>query len=186
MYLTIHQRDKCVIKKLTHFLRIAIIAISWTVVYALMVNFVMSFFWQFDIFKLRYWKIISNFWGSGGVIDTASEIFFILALVAIIPLWILGWKKANKLSYVKIIFFPFFWYNNYLNKKYASEPNRIVIKNIGSNKNQKKQSPQEMMEEMIANRMPKAKDKKDLNSNKIRSNFEEKSRSFHQKSGSGS
>ncbi len=31
-----------------------------------------------------------------------------------------------------------------------------------------------MMEEMISSRMPQAKEKKDLNSSKIRSNFEQK------------
>ena len=44
-----------------------------------------------------------------------------------------------------------------------------------------KRSQQQVMEEMIASRMPQEKDKKDLNSNKIRSNFEEKNRGFHQK-----
>ena len=45
----------------------------------------------------------------------------------------------------------------------------------------KKQTPQQMMEEMISSRMPQAKEKKDLNSSKIRSNFEQKNRKFHEK-----
>lgn len=49
----------------------------------------------------------------------------------------------------------------------------------------KKQTPQQMMEEMISSRMPQAKEKKDLNSSKIRSNFEQKNRKFHEKMESG-
>ena len=46
-----------------------------------------------------------------------------------------------------------------------------------------KQTPQQMLEEMISSRMPKQKDKKDLNSSKIRSSFEEKNKTFHEKVG---
>jgi hypothetical protein len=168
-------------KKIKKFFRITLSGIGWTVLYAYIVGIIMKYFWHFDIFNPRYWRIIDRFWQNGGVIDTASEYMFILTLMLIIPLWILGWKKANGLSYVKIIFFPVFWYNDYVRRKYADATQScIVIKNMGATKN-KKQTPQQMMEEMIAERMPKAKDKKDLNSSKIRSNFEQKNRSFHEK-----
>ena len=153
---------------------------GWTALYSFVVRNLLLFVWNFDAFNLKYWKIISRFWNDGGIIDTASEYFFIITLLIIIPLWIWGWKKANKLSYVKIFFFPIFWYNDYQNRKYSEMPDRIVLKNIGSGKN-KKQTAQQAMEEMIAGRMPRPKDKKDLNSNKIRSNFEQKNISFHKK-----
>jgi hypothetical protein len=44
-----------------------------------------------------------------------------------------------------------------------------------------KKSAKQNLEEMILSRMPKETDKKDLNSSKIRSSFEEKSTQFHQK-----
>lgn len=172
-------------KKLGKYLRLLVIAIGWTALYSLLVSWIMRYFWHFEVFNPQYWKIISNFWNNGGVIDTASEFMFIIAILLIIPLWIWGWKKANKLSYVKIIFFPVFWYNNYLQKKYADSPApRIVLKNMGGGK-KKQQTPEQMMEEMISERMPKATEKKDLNSSKIRSNFEQKNRSFHEKMESG-
>ncbi len=102
----------------------------------------------------------------------------------IIPVWVWGFKKAKKLSYVKIIFFPVFWYHDYIGRKYAGQPTHIVLKNMGGGK-VKKQTPQQMMEEMISSRMPQAKEKKDLNSSKIRSNFEQKNRNFHEKINSG-
>ena len=105
-------------------------------------------------------------------------------LVLIVPGWFWGFRKARQLSYVKIIFFPVFWYHDYISRKYAGQPSHIVLKNMGGGKI-KKQTPQQMMEEMISSRMPQAKEKKDLNSSKIRSNFEQKNRKFHEKMESG-
>ena len=60
-------------------------------------------------------------------------------------------------------------------------PPRNVIRFLGKITTVKEQ----MMEEMISSRMPQAKEKKDLNSSKIRSNFEQKNRKFHEKMESG-
>lgn len=164
-------------KKLIKIFRLTAIGVAWTTLYAYVVSLLMRYFWHFEFLNPRYWKIINKFWQNGGIIDTTSEYMFIFTIILIIPLWVLGWKKAIKLDYIKVIFFPVFWYNSYINKKYDQAPSRVVLKNMGSGKN-KKQSPQQMMEEMIASRMPSATNKKDLNSNKIRSNLEEKSRVF--------
>jgi len=61
-------------------------------------------------------------------------------------------------------------------------PKAITLKNMGA-KIGGRQTPQQVMDEMIASRMPKEKEKKDLNSSKIRSSFEEKNRTFHEKAG---
>lgn len=167
-------------KKISRYLRILSILVVWTALYLWVVSLIMAYFWHFNIFEKRYWLVISDFWSNGGVIDQFSEYMFLLMLILVIPVWIWGFKKALKLSFVKIIFFPIFWYNDYINKKYASLPGHIVLKNMGGGKI-KKQTPQQMMEEMISSRMPQATDKKDLNSSKIRSNFEKKNRSFHEK-----
>lgn len=168
-------------QKIKKALRYTIIGCGWTFLYLMLIKFLMSYFWHFEIFELKYWKIISTFWQNGGVIDTASEYLFIFMLIAIIPVWIWGWKKANRLSYVKIIFFPVFWYHDYINRKYASAPTgRVILKNMGGGKN-KKMSSQQMMEEMISSRMPQPTEKKDLNSSKIRSIFEQKNRNFQKK-----
>lgn len=171
-------------KKLSKYLRQLLILVGWTAVYLWIVSLIMGYFWHFNIFEKRYWLIISEFWSAGGVIDQPSEYMFLLMLILIVPCWFIGWKKAQKLSYVKIIFFPVFWYNDYVNRKYAGQPTRIVLKNMGGGK-VKKQSPQQMMEEMISSRMPQPTEKKDLNSSKIRSVFEQKNRAFHEKVESG-
>ena len=75
-------------------------------------------------------------------------------------------------------------FNHPTNVKTDSRVVCIVLKNMGGGKI-KKQTPQQMMEEMISSRMPQAKEKKDLNSSKIRSNFEQKNRKFHEKMESG-
>lgn len=171
-------------KKIAKYLRLLLILTGWTAFYLWFISLIMNYFWHFNIFEKRYWQIISEFWSAGGVIDQPSEYMFLLMLILIIPGWFYGFKKAKQLSYVKIIFFPIFWYHDYISRKYADLPNRIVIKNMGGGK-VKKQSPQQMMEEMISSRMPQAKEKKDLNSSKIRSNFEQKNRKFHEKMESG-
>ena len=167
-------------KKLGHYFRLLLVLIGWTSLYLWVVNLVMIYFWHFNIFEKRYWLVINDFWNAGGVIDQFSEYMFLLMLILIIPLWILGFKKASHISYTRLIFFPIFWYNDYISKKYASAPEHIVLKNIGSSKINKK-NPQQTMEEMIASRMPAATEKKDLNSSKIRQNFEKKNQRFHEK-----
>ncbi len=171
-------------KKLANHLKLIFIFVGWTVFYFWFISLIMNYFWHFNILEKRYWLIISKFWSAGGVIDQLSEYMFLLMLVLIIPGWFFGFKKARQLSYVRIIFFPVFWYHDYVSRKYANQPARIVLKNMGGSK-VKNQTPQQMMEEMISSRMPKEKKKKDLNSNKIRSNFEQKNRKFHEKMESG-
>ncbi len=172
------------IKKIKKFLYILFSSLLWNAIYISAVYYAMSYFWSFNIFELRYWKIIYTFWEQGGVIDTASEYFFFVAILCILPFWVWGWKKSLKISYIKLLLFPIIWYINYKRSRYKQEPSDIIIKNIGSGV-KKKVSPQQMMADMIAQRMPKPTDKKDLNSNKIRSNFEDKTRSFHKKADSG-
>jgi hypothetical protein len=166
-------------KKILRFIRFCFISVVWTILYFSIVRILLKSIWKFDIFKKVYWEKISEFWEEGGVINSFQEYTFLAMLIAIIPLWLWGWKKANQLSVAKIIFFPIFWYNSYQERKYSKAPKNITLKNMGGGT--AKRSPQQVMDDLIASRMPKGKDKKDLNSNKIRSNFEEKSRDFHQK-----
>ncbi len=137
--------------------------------------------WNFNILKAKHWQIISRFWEEGGVINSTQEILFFSTLLLIIPLWYIGLKKALKVSLVKIFFFPFFMYDAYQERKYNKAPKSIVLKNMGTSFTKK--SPRQAMEEMIASRMPKETDKKDLNSSKIRSSLEEKNLDFHNKNG---
>ena len=97
---------------------------------------------------------------------------FLFTLLMIVPVWVWGFKKP-KIILRQNYFLSRFWYHDYIGRKYAGQPTHIVLKNMGGGK-VKKQTPQQMMEEMISSRMPQAKEKKDLNSSKIRSNFEQK------------
>ena len=101
-------------KKLAKYLRLLLILVGWTVFYLWIIGLIMNYFWHFNIFEKRYWLIISEFWSAGGVIDQPSEYMFLLMLVLIVPGWFWGFRKARQLSYVKIIFFPVFWYHDYI------------------------------------------------------------------------
>lgn len=121
-------------KKLAKYLRLLLILVGWTVFYLWIIGLIMNYFWHFNIFEKRYWLIISEFWSAGGVIDQPSEYMFLLMLVLIVPGWFWGFRKARQLSYVKIIFFPVFWYHDYISRKYAGQPSHIVLKNMGGGK----------------------------------------------------
>ena len=166
-------------KKLIRFIRFWLIFIAWTAFFMAASSYFFKLVWKFDLFNKKYWRIISSFWDNGGVINTGQEVLFIICLLLLIPLWFFGLKKALKIPLVKIFFFPFFLYNAYQEKKYSKAPKSIVIKNMGMSFTKK--SPRQAMEEMIASRMPKETDKKDLNSSKIRSNLEEKNIDFHKR-----
>lgn len=166
-------------KRINQFIRFCFICAIWTVVFLSISLYFFKKVYNFNLFKKQHWQIISRFWEDGGVIDTTQEALFIFCLLALIPLWFFGLRKALKISITKIIFFPIFLYNAYQEKKYSKTPKSIILKNMGTSFNKK--SPRQEMEDMIASRMPKETDKKDLNSNKIRSSLEEKSTNFHKK-----
>ena len=167
------------LKKISQFIRFCFICALWSLVFLSVTAYFFKTVYNFNLFKKQHWQIISRFWEEGGVINTTQEVLFILCLLAIIPLWFYGLHKSLKISLVKILFFPIFIYNAYQEKKYSKTPKSIVLKNMGLSFGKK--SPRQEMEDMIASRMPKETDKKDLNSNKIRSSLEEKSTDFHKK-----
>ena len=168
-------------KKLGRLIRFCFIFTVWTGIFMSAVVYLFKMIWNFNILKEEHWQIILNFWNQGGVINSTQEILFFIALLLIIPLWYIGLKKALKISLIKIFFFPFFVYDAYQERKYNKAPKSIVLKNMGMNFGKK--SPRQAMEEMIASRMPKETDKKDLNSSKIRSSLEEKNLDFRNKNG---
>ena len=167
------------IKKFGKFIRFCFILSVWTAIFLTLSELFFKYIWKFRLFDKKYWQIISQFWESGGIINSWKEMLFVFCLAMIIPLWFIGLRKALKVSIVKVIFFPIFWYNAYQEKKYTKTPKNIVLKNMGVTLGKK--SAKQNLEEMISSRMPKETDKKDLNSSKIRSSFEEKSTQFHQK-----
>ena len=168
------------LKKLGKFLRVLFIGAVWSIIFFGLLYFLLKWGWKFNIFRYNHWHKIAVFWDAGGTIKTFKEWTFFLILISAVPVWIWGWRKSCKISLIRIIFFPIFWYHDHQEKKYAQMPKSVTLKNMGG-KLGAKQSPQQAMEEMIASRMPKEKEKKDLNSSKIRSSFEEKSRTFHEK-----
>lgn len=170
-------------KKLAKYLRLLLILVGWTVFYLWIIGLIMNYFWHFNIFEKRYWLIISEFWSAGGVIDQPSEYMFLLMLVLIVPGWFWGFRKARQLSYVKIIFFPVFWYHDYISRKYAGQPSHIVLKTWAAAKSKTNAAADDGRDDLQPD--ASGKRKKDLNSSKIRSNFEQKNRKFHEKMESG-
>ena len=167
------------LKKIGKFIRFCFIFAVWTCLFSAILICFFKYVWNFNITKARDWRIIANFWNEGGTIKNWKDILFFISLGLILPLWFIGLRKALKISVVKVIFFPIFWYNAYQERKYSKTPKNIVLKNMGVTLGEK--SSKQSLEEMIASRMPKETEKKDLNSAKIRSSVEEKNTEFHQK-----
>lgn len=119
------------LKKLLAFWKWAIVGIAWSYVYVVITLTFFKFFWGFNYLSRHSWRIISKFWDEGGRIRTASDYFFILALILLIPLWIMGWKKLYRTNYAQLLLFPILWYQKRQAGKYMKKMSRIKIRNVG-------------------------------------------------------
>lgn len=156
------------IKKLFKILKAAIIGIIWTFVFVYTAQATMISVWNFDILNMRDWQVINTFWESGGKIKTGKDYVFVGMLLALIPLWFWGWRFFCRLSFIKILLFPITWYNNRMIRKYGENTPRIILKNMGVNKNKPN------MEEIIEQRLKASAKPREKETGKIRRSIQEK------------
>ena len=144
----------------------------WSIIYFTCLRFVFAYFWNFDIFYVEYWGVISEFWQRGGVIKTGKDMSLIFAIFMVIPLWLLTLVIFVKFNYTKIIIFPVKLYDRYMLLKYDPNEERIVIKNLSTKKEKM------TIDDMINAKMKQMKKEKDADKNleadKIRSTIQEK------------
>ena len=58
--------------------------------------------WGFNIFSKKSWRYISREFEEGWVIQAPGDWAFIIALILIIPLFLLGWWVCYKIHWLKI------------------------------------------------------------------------------------
>ena len=153
------------LKKLAKLLRILIIGAIWTYLFLIVANFFMRAIWNFDLFSPASWKFLSAQWDKGGKIVSAKDYIFATCLLAILPLWIYGWKLSLRVSPIKVLFFPVLLYDRFIGSRGIDDTPRITFKNVETSK-------KVSLEELIDARMPKAKENQ--NANDIRQAVHEK------------
>ena len=79
-------------KKETHFCRIFLTGVIWTIVYLDMMDRICSAAFKFSPIHLNDWgRRIGDFLNNRWVINTGSDWALLLCMLAFIPLWIIGW-----------------------------------------------------------------------------------------------
>lgn len=112
------------------------------------------------------WRLLKSFWERGGTIRTGSDYLLLTTLFLLIPFWIWGWKRLNKINYLNILLWPISIYNNHIISKYGASSSRIILKNMGPSK--------KITEEIELMSAPSNQIKTDVEVNKIRSAISEK------------
>lgn len=118
------------IKKIWRFIKFLTLSAIWTYVFLGTARFAMWKIWKFDIFSLKQWKVISDYWNNNGVISGASDFSFFIVLIIVFVLWILGISRVNKIKYRNLFLKPLEYFANREIKKYENIDTHVVIKNI--------------------------------------------------------
>lgn len=134
-------------KKLKKFIKFILVGIIWSYIYVYITNILMILIWNFNYLSPRDWSVVSSFWEGGGRIKSGKDYLFITMLIAVLPLWIAGWRYFYKKNFVQMLIAPVIWYNKRQLKKYSNDSSRVVLKNMGGNA----KGPD--MKQVIENRM---------------------------------
>lgn len=120
------------LKKTLKFFRNLLIGAVWTYVLLACAAVLLFSVWNFNLFSLRDWKTISDFWNAGGIIKTSRDYLFLLSLLLLPLLWIWGWRKLIRVNYLNLLLFPLNAYNRHIINKYGHDSPRIVLRNLKS------------------------------------------------------
>ena len=70
------------------------------------------FFWNFDLLAERHWMHIWNKWESGWVIRKPKEVLFFIAVLLLIPSYLLSWFCVHKFPWKKFFRLPLTYLEN--------------------------------------------------------------------------
>lgn len=154
------------LKFIFKFIRTFSIGLIWSYLYLLISNTILIYFWNFNVLSSNSWKLVKSFWERGGTIHTGIDYMLLSLLILLIPLWIWGWKRLCKFSYLNILFWPIQAYNNHIIRKYGGSSSRIILRNMGRSK--------KITEEIEQMSTPAQQIKTDVEVNKIRNAISEK------------
>ena len=101
--------------------RIFFILFVWTIGYFFWFQRFMIAMWGFNPMSKQHWLYIWNEWQRGWVIQSVREWFFIIALFAMLPVWLTGWAILCTVPWLKwfkiILLFPIRLIRSRINKR---------------------------------------------------------------------
>ena len=93
------------IKKFFHYLCFAIASILWMGLVAIVLRFVMLFFFSVDPLLPETYAGLADYWNSGGILK-GKDILMILTIVAYFPICCFGCFKLYHYKYMKLLTVP--------------------------------------------------------------------------------
>lgn len=136
----------------------------WTWLFVFITNAVFIYIWNFDYTRTTSWTILFDYWNSGGVIKTTSDVILVVSLALLPLLWLFGYIKSLKWNYSNLLLKPINIIYGMFNRD-SKDNERVVIRNI-------KSSSQRI--EDIRNELNSLKPQKANETNDIRYNLKEK------------
>ncbi|MBQ9236201.1 MAG: hypothetical protein IJ184_07060 [Alphaproteobacteria bacterium] len=118
-------------KKIGRWLRNLVVLALWSVVFVFVSNTLLVLVWNFDYVSHESWKVLVDYWNSGGVIKSASDLLLVGSLFLLPILWLLGFNRVRKLDYAKMLLAPVNAIYDWINRD-TDDNERIVIRNIKS------------------------------------------------------
>ena len=89
-----------------HFFRLIFSAVVAAVLFYFVARELFMFFWNFDLISERHWTHIWNKWRGGWVIRKPKEVMFFVAVLLLIPGFLLAWFSVYVFPWLKILRFP--------------------------------------------------------------------------------
>ncbi|MGN1079963.1 MAG: hypothetical protein ACI4TE_07325 [Alphaproteobacteria bacterium] len=96
-----------------HFIRLLFSAVVGAVLFYVIARGIFLFFWNFDLISERHWTHIWNKWRGGWVIHKPKEVLFFIAVLLLIPGFLLTWFTVYVFPWLKFFRLPL----TYLEKK---------------------------------------------------------------------
>lgn len=133
------------IKKLAHYLCVLIVGSFGSAILLILYQFIFFYFCQIDVLSPLTYKIIGNFWNSGGILKS-GDLFMIFGLLTYFPLVFIGWRWLAKYHYLNLITTPLNWLTNIGLGQYSKGMPEVNIKNL---KVEEKKTIEQLVQERL-------------------------------------
>lgn len=148
-------------KKIFRFFRGTMLLIFWTLLFVYITNALFILFWNFDYIRANSWRIMMEYWNSGGVIKSTSDTILVVSLILLPIAWLLGYRRVLKINYIDLLLKPINFIYNIFNRDTSDDGERVVIRNIKSSS----QRAEEIKSELSSLKPKKAKETQDIRYN---------------------
>jgi len=92
--------------KVLKLVRVILITLIWTLLYAKYGNMILTKLVGFDFFNNRHWQVIQNQWNRGWTISSQREYLLVTGIILFIPIWFAGLVLAIRTNLIIFIIYP--------------------------------------------------------------------------------